>query len=104
MSKHTPTHWDLVTRLREGRTNGSNLQWTVRSEHVEAADEIDRLRAVNADLMDALVKAANWFREYEAIHIAKGGAADAKAARNRERAEQIEAAIAAAEVSDNAPR
>lgn len=54
MSKHTPGPWDLVTRLREGRSNDSNLQWTVTSVHIEAADEIDRLRAVNADLLEAL--------------------------------------------------
>ena len=36
--------WDIVQRLREGRTNGSNLLWSVTAIHREAADEIERLR------------------------------------------------------------
>lgn len=36
--------WDLVVRLREGRTNGTMLCWTVGHIHLEAADEIERLR------------------------------------------------------------
>ena len=36
---------DIVTRLREGRSNGSNHRWTVTNIHREAADEIERLRA-----------------------------------------------------------
>ena len=36
--------WDIVQRLREGRTNGSNLLWGVSDIHREAADEIERLR------------------------------------------------------------
>ena len=49
-TEHT-LQWDLVTRLREGRTNGSHLQWFVTDTCREAADEIERLRAVNADLL-----------------------------------------------------
>ena len=37
--------WDLVTRLREGRTNGTGLRWVVADIHKEAADEIERLTA-----------------------------------------------------------
>lgn len=35
---------DIVTRLRTGQTEGSYLRWHVTSVHVEAADEIERLR------------------------------------------------------------
>ena len=37
---------DLVKRLREGRTDGTSLRWAVTPIHTEAADEIERLRAV----------------------------------------------------------
>ena len=58
-TEHT-LQWDLVTRLREGRTNGSHLQWFVTDTCREAADEIERLRAVNADLLAAL---KDWMRD-----------------------------------------
>jgi hypothetical protein len=35
---------DLVTRLREGRMDGTGLRWSVTDIHREAADEIARLR------------------------------------------------------------
>jgi hypothetical protein len=34
---------DIKTRLREGRTDGSNLRWTVGEIHIEAADTIASL-------------------------------------------------------------
>lgn len=37
--------WPLVTRLREGRTNGTALCWTPTRIHGEAADAIERLTA-----------------------------------------------------------
>ena len=37
--------WPLVTRLREGRTDGSHLTWHVTSIHEEAADRIVALEA-----------------------------------------------------------
>jgi hypothetical protein len=55
---------DLVKRLREGRTKGSNLEWRVTAVHLEAAARIEeleaevaRLRDVQADA-DAIRKAA----------------------------------------------
>lgn len=97
MRKHTPGPWDLVTRLREGRSNGSNLRWTVRSEHIEAADEIDRLRAVNADLLD-VVKAS-----LRACSANKMTAAQMKIAMAMIAGHAAEA-IAKAEGSDHAAR
>ena len=44
---------DIVKRLREGRTPGSHLQWTVGATDLEAADEIERLRADAAALREA---------------------------------------------------
>ena len=38
-----PTY-DIVQRLLEGRTNGTDLRWAVTAVHVEAAEEIERLR------------------------------------------------------------
>jgi hypothetical protein len=35
----------LVERLREGRTNGTALRWTVTPIHLEAAQAIAELRA-----------------------------------------------------------
>lgn len=35
---------DIVERLRNGRTIGSNSTWLVTPTHLEAADEIERLR------------------------------------------------------------
>jgi hypothetical protein len=37
--------FDIVIRLREGRTDGTDLRWDVTDVHREAADEIVRLRA-----------------------------------------------------------
>ena len=37
---------DIVKRLREGRTEGTDLRWQVTDIHLEAADEIERLRAI----------------------------------------------------------
>jgi len=37
---------DIVKRLREGRTNGTDLRWSVTDAHREAATEIERLREV----------------------------------------------------------
>lgn len=45
-----PMEWNIVQRLRDGRTNGSNLLWSVTAIHREAADEIERLRAENERL------------------------------------------------------
>ena len=36
---------DIVDRLRAGTTDGSHLRWTVTTIHLEAADDIERLRA-----------------------------------------------------------
>jgi hypothetical protein len=36
---------DIVRRLREGRTDGTDLRWDVTDVHREAADEIERLHA-----------------------------------------------------------
>lgn len=45
--------YDLVTRLREGRTNGTALRWQVFAIHLEAADEIERLTAQLAEARQA---------------------------------------------------
>lgn len=37
---------DIVKRLREGRTVGTDLRWQVTDIHVEAAAEIEQLRAL----------------------------------------------------------
>ncbi len=37
---------DLIARLREGRTTGSHLRWTVTDIHREAADAIAALQEV----------------------------------------------------------
>lgn len=42
---------DIVERLRSGTTDGTALTWTVTPIHREAADEIERLRKDNADLL-----------------------------------------------------
>lgn len=36
---------DLVKRLREGRTRGTDLRWHVTDIHIEAADLIEQLEA-----------------------------------------------------------
>jgi uncharacterized small protein (DUF1192 family) len=41
---------DLVKRLREGRTKGSNLEWRVTAVHLEAAARIAELEAEVARL------------------------------------------------------
>lgn len=35
---------DIVNRLREGSTDGTELKWAVTEVHLEAADELERLR------------------------------------------------------------
>jgi hypothetical protein len=66
MKQQTPSdpreRWklDIVKRLREGRRNdGTDLRWVVTEVHIEAADEIERLRVA--------------LREAEKIIAAKGG-------------------------------
>lgn len=44
MAKKKLREWDIVVRLREGRSNGTDLRWTVTQVHREAADEIEQLR------------------------------------------------------------
>lgn len=41
---------DLVRRLREGRSKGSYLTWTVTDSHKEAADAIEAMATENARL------------------------------------------------------
>ena len=50
---------DLVKRLREGRTKGSNLEWRVTAVHLEAAARIEELEAEVARLRAELTKAAD---------------------------------------------
>ena len=45
---------DLIERLREGRTTGTDLRWTVTPEHLEAAAEIERLRAKLASAKEVI--------------------------------------------------
>lgn len=52
MAKKKDKQFDLVTRLREGRTNGTDLRWRVTDTHIEAADEIERLRHIIRQLED----------------------------------------------------
>ncbi len=47
-------HFGLVTRLREGRTNGTSLRWSVTDIHREAADRIEALEAWKAEARDLL--------------------------------------------------
>lgn len=47
---------DLVKRLREGRTDGSDLRWTVTDIHVEAAAEIERLRNTGNAVIEVYAK------------------------------------------------
>lgn len=54
MNKRARFEWPLTVRLREGRTNGTDLRWSVGPIHIEAADEIDRVNDINADLLEAL--------------------------------------------------
>ena len=44
---------DIVTQLREGRTPGTHLRFTVSDLNIKAADEIERLRNLyNASVED----------------------------------------------------
>lgn len=45
---------DLIKRLREGRTTGSNLRWTVTDIHREAAAALAEAQAEIARLRGAL--------------------------------------------------
>ena len=60
---------DIVERLREGRTDGTALRWSVTDIHHEAASEIERLRLafteLNAEVCQRLGKALGypWFRD-----------------------------------------
>ena len=49
MTSNEVKRMDIVIRLREGRTDGSDLRWTPSPEHLEAADEIERLRFLLKD-------------------------------------------------------
>lgn len=54
---------DIRKRLREGRTDGTDLRWTVTEVHREAADEIDRLLAERdeARAQVAKLRRAQWW-------------------------------------------
>lgn len=65
-----PAKYDLVARLREGRTEGMDLRWHVSAIHNEAADRIANLEAAlrkiascekraDGDVVDIARKALN---------------------------------------------
>ena len=49
---------DIVKRLREGRTDGTDLRWSVTDVHLEAAAEIARLRA-EVEQRDRMIRESN---------------------------------------------
>jgi hypothetical protein len=53
---------DLVKRLREGRTKGSNLEWRVTAVHLEAAARIEELEAYVAQIEKAAQDAVEALR------------------------------------------
>ena len=99
--KPAPAADDLVRRLR-GRACDS---WEICEQAADRIEQADRaiagfmrstsgLAAENAQLRDALKCAAKRFRWYEEIHASKTPPDDDKAKRNREFAEDCEAALA----------
>lgn len=63
---------DTATRLRE-RAEELKSGWPVLAGQLfDAADELSRTAAQNAELRDGLQICAAMFREYEALHAAKG--------------------------------
>lgn len=55
---------DIVTRLREGRSTGTALRWTVTDVHREAADEILRLQKLVEEMGNLLEWAVGVFEDY----------------------------------------
>ena len=80
----------LETAVQHGLALGE--QWHAAEARALAAEsKLARLEGLER----AAREAAAWFREYEALHAAKGSIdGDAKARTNAQRAERIEAALA----------
>lgn len=76
---------DLVKRLREGRTDGTALTWTVTPIHREAADEIERLRGERNFYLNSAETGA----KMELLLAERCEAAQAEIARHREALEKI---------------
>jgi hypothetical protein len=55
---------DLIKRLREGRTTGSNLRWSVTDIHREAAAALSEAQATIARLEAALREARAWIDDW----------------------------------------